>query len=159
MPVAIVIGVLVMLGGAASQDARDSAAKVDSEAAASACMSEVEVAQPIESFTEARRHGILACVNAQAAAQLNAQMPRRLDAVTTLEQISTSGTTLTYHLRVDTKLADLPEGSASRLAASTRSTVCASQDMRSTIGYGGVYRYIWLDRAGEKIHELRIDRC
>ena len=102
---------------------------------------------------------VVACANAESARQLNAQMPMRVDEVTTVESVAAVGAEFVYYVRVDVDAATITGAIRDNLSAGTRNYVCNAADMRRTIGNGGSYRYRWSDRSGRAVNEVLIDRC
>jgi hypothetical protein len=149
----VALGVAVAL--AAAMAAPVWAQDVDNEAVVAVCVPGGD--RPIESAEDARR--IVACANREAARQMNAQTPIRVDELTTLTGVEASGTHLVYVSRIDLDAATLDSGAPARMEQSTRAYVCQQEDMRNTMSLGGSYGYRWTDRSGQKIHEIRIDRC
>jgi hypothetical protein len=102
---------------------------------------------------------VVACANAESARQLNAQMPMRVDEVTTVESVAAFGAEFVYNVRVEVDAAAVTGQMRDQLSAGTRNYVCNAADMRRTIGNGGSYRYRWADRSGRTVNEVLIDRC
>ena len=102
---------------------------------------------------------VVACANAESARQLNAQMPMRVDEITTVESVAAFGPEFVYNVRLDVDSAAVTGQMRDQMSAGTRSYVCNAADMRRTIGNGGSYRYRWADRAGRTVNEVLIDRC
>jgi hypothetical protein len=101
----------------------------------------------------------LGCFTREIARRLNQQLPWKGDPFTTLDSVSAEGTTLTYHYTVDLARAQLPPAMLEALKARVRTTVCGEEEMRTTIGIGGAYRYLWNDREGGRIDELLVASC
>ena len=132
---------------------------VDAQGVVNTCISQADQARPIAEFDANQRRQIVSCLNAEAARQLNPQLPVQVDPLTRLDRISTEGPLLTYHYTVSRRVAQLPAGVGPQLASSTRMTVCARPDMRQTLELGGAYAYRWVDPDGAVIQEVRIDSC
>lgn len=133
--------------------------QVNALSAAADCMPMSDINRPPEDFPPEQRVQIVSCVNAAAARQVNAQLPRMMDEVTRLDRITTEGPLLTYHATVLRAASSLPAGSGERLASTARRTVCANPQMRQNIQIGGQYGYRWVDNQGVLIGEVRIDGC
>jgi hypothetical protein len=132
---------------------------MDAQGVVNTCISQADQARPIAQFDANQRRQIVSCLNAEAARQLNPQLPVQVDALTRLDRISTDGPLLTYHYSVSRSVAQLPAGIGAQLASNTRTTVCGRPDMRQTLELGGSYAYRWTDSAGAVIQEVRIDAC
>ena len=132
---------------------------VDAQSVVNSCISQADQARPIAQFDASQRRQIVSCLNAEAARQLNPQLPVQVDALTRLDRISTDGPLLTYHYTVSRTVSQLPAGIGPQLASNTRMTVCARPDMRQTLQLGGSYAYRWTDSNGAVIQEVRIDSC
>lgn len=156
------VGVLLGFGSAgamAQASPPDSGLRVDSDQAVGVCLTPAQARQSPESFTLAQRRRIVACIDAEAARQLNAQLPRQIDDVTRLDRITTSGPLLTYHYSVSRRVAELPANIIPAMEQSTRAHVCAQQTMVRTLALGGSYGYRWVDPDGREIHQLTITSC
>ena len=132
---------------------------VDTEATAAACVPPGELARPMAELTESQRRALIACANATAARQLNSQMPMRVDDITILESVEAVGTTVVYNQRANVDARNVTPAIKASIDQSVRANVCGSEDMRSTISYGGAYTYVWIDRSGNFIHRLHITGC
>ena len=132
---------------------------VDTDAAVAACATPEERQRAMASLPDARRLALLACLNRYAAEQINAQTPMRVDEMTTLVSVATVGTTVIYNQRVDADARDITPAMKASIEQAVRARACASEDMRNTISYGGVYAYNWVDRSGAFIHSFHIERC
>lgn len=132
---------------------------MDAQGVVDRCISQADQQRPIAQFDANQRRQIVSCLNAEAARQLNPQLPVQVDALTRLDRISSDGPLLTYHYSVSRRVAQLPAGIGPQLASNTRTTVCGRPDMRQTLELGGAYAYRWTDSAGAVIQEVRIDAC
>lgn len=155
-------GALLGLGSAAAlaqASPPDSGLQVDTDAATKACVTPAQAQRPPSSLTQAERQRFVACIDAVAARQLNAQLPRQIDDVTRLDRITTDGPVLTYHYTVLRRVADLPPNVIPAIEQSTRTHVCAQANMVSTMAMGGSYGYRWVDPDGREIHRITISSC
>jgi hypothetical protein len=138
--------------------AQDSANAADAAAVATACGGEVSHEQFVQ-LPLAERVAKLSCFTREAAGRFNTELPKKIDDATTLESVSAQGTQLTYHYRVSFARADLKPGALDAFKPTVTDKVCNAEDMRSIVSVGGSYRYEWLDRNGEAIGALVVDRC
>jgi hypothetical protein len=81
----------------------------------------------------------------QATAQIKATVPRKIDAGTTLTDVSYSGAVLTYYYQLDTDNYDLQPNFLVVVKKNTTEQVCNTAAMKETIQLGGVYRYSYSD--------------
>lgn len=148
-------------GGAAATQATSASPpiSVDGSQLIDSCMSPADAQRLWEDFSPARRHQILVCLTAATARQLNAQLPRQLDALTRADQVTAADTELGYHYTISRLAADLPGDVAGMLERGTRARVCAEPSMVRTMQRGGAYSYRWADSAGQLIHQMRIIGC
>jgi hypothetical protein len=109
--------------------------------------------------TRAQALAVVSCVNAQVARQMAPSLPSRVDELTTLIGVVARGTSLLYSMRIDRLREQLPSAEIARQERTVRNNVCGTPAMRSTIGYGGSYQYLWLDRQGRRIHAFAIASC
>ena len=135
------------------------APQVDTSGVGAACVAPGDESRPLSAMSTAERHALIECANRYAAQQINAQTPMRVDDITTLESVTTSGTTVIYNQRANVDVRDITAPIRAQMDQTVRRNVCASEQMRNTISYGGGYRYIWVDRAGAFIHRVDITRC
>ena len=138
---------------------RAEAPEVDTSGVAAACVRPGQEQRPIMEMPASERLALVACANRYAAQQINRQTPMRVDEITTLERVETSGTTVIYHQRVEVDGANVTTAMKQNLDQSVRAHVCGSEQMRNTISYGGAYRYMWTDRSRAFLHRLDITRC
>ncbi len=133
--------------------------QVNSVGAAGDCMSPSDMNRPAEDFTPEQRVQLVSCINAAAARQVNAQLPRQMDEVTRLDRLTTEGPLLIYNATILRPASSLSPGTVQQVAERTRTMVCAQPQMRETIRLGGAYGYRWVDNQGVLINEIRIDAC
>jgi hypothetical protein len=158
MAVALAPAGLAGSAGAAQNQAPDPI-NIDSQQAVNACLTPAQQRLPVARMSAAQRQRILACVNAAAARQANAQLPVQIDSVTRLDRITTAGSLLTYHYTIARRAAELPAGVREAVERETRANVCRQANMVSTIRMGGVYGYRWVDPDGVLIHEMQVSSC
>lgn len=127
--------------------------------AAGGCVSPEDQRRPASDFTLEQRRQIVSCFNAAAVQQVNAQLPRQVDALTRLDRVVADGPLITYNATILRRASDLPPNAAGQLETSTRRMVCAQPQMRQTLEFGGSYAYRWVDSQGTLIHQIRIDAC
>ena len=127
--------------------------------AAGGCVSAEDQRRPASDFTLEQRRQIVSCFNAAAVQQVNAQLPRQIDALTRLDRVAANGPLITYNYTVLRAASSLPPNAGQQLEATTRRMVCAQPQMRQTLEFGGAYAYRWVDSQGALIHQLRIDAC
>ena len=147
---------LLFTAGTASAQGLDWTAE-DTAAVGAAC-GDMPMAQ-LATLPAAQRTARLSCYTREAARRLGTRLPHQVDDVTMLERLTVEGTQLTYHNKVSVSRADVPAAAIQTLLGNVRTTVCGSESMRGTIGVGGSYRYIWLDRNNETLAELNVTSC
>ena len=155
----VVVALALTAAAAAGQGPSAQAPKVDTSGVAAACVRPGQEQRPMMDMTPSERLALVACANRYAAQQINTQTPMRVDEITTLERVETSGATVIYHQRVEVDGANVTSAMMQQLDQSVRGHVCASEQMRNTISYGGAYRYMWTDRSGAFLHRLDITGC
>ena len=131
----------------------------DPGAAVSNCLSAEDQTRRPEDMDPAERAEKIGCINAAMAAQINRQLPAKVDSVTTLNRVEADGMTITYHYTADVQASQLPPGAMDTVKAGARSNACGNPQMRQNLGYGAAYEYRWADKNGRALGELRIDRC
>ena len=133
--------------------------ETDTQAATESCTQGREAALRSGTVTDAQWKEIIACVFANTAAQMDTQLPRKMDAITTLVSVSSTGATFNYTYVLDLAKADVRQENIDSLEAATRENACTDSSMTQTIGLGGSYFYRWVDRSGAKITSMLIDAC
>lgn len=131
----------------------------DTDAATSPCIEAHRDTLQSNSVTEAQWKEIIACVFANTAAQMDSQLPKKMDPITTLVSVSSNGPTFNYTYVLDVSMADVRQQNIESLQAATRKNACGDASMSQTIGLGGAYFYRWVDRSGTQITSMRIDAC
>ena len=135
------------------------APQVDTSGVGAACVRPGEEQRPMASMSRTERLALVACANRYAAEQINAQTPMRVDEYTTLESVQVEGATVIYNQRVTVDRRNVTATVKQQLDQTVRANVCASEQMRNTISYGGAYRYVWTDSSGNFLHRLDITGC
>lgn len=87
----------------------------------------------------------------QAARQLNAQAPLRIDSRTTMLGVSAQGNRIVYRMRVseDVPAEEIADVQA-RLQAGNASELCSGTDTRRMIERGGVFDHRYSDASGDR---------
>lgn len=132
---------------------------MDNEAVRRACIPAGQEERPMNTLTRAQQTAMVGCSLREAARQLEAQLPIRADESTVLRAISVQNAQLTYEFEVSVNAAEVTAEQRAAAVQSTRTRVCASQNMLNTMSYGGSYRYIWRDSAGVELARTIIERC
>ena len=131
--------------------------QTDTQASLNACIS---VAPPEDADMDSVDwKPFIGCIFQQTAAQMDTQLPIKIDDTTTLVAVSATGPQFNYTYVADMLVGDLAPGSAASIERATRQTVCQSPDMVATMKRGGSYFYRWLDRSGAVIHTALVARC
>ena len=102
---------------------------------------------------------IMTCTQALVASKINLAAPLTIDPMNTLLGAESDGMTLQYNFRLDLDAAQVTDDGRTSIDSSVRSFVCGNASMRRTIARGGSYRYVWNDRAAQRVHQVLIDRC
>jgi hypothetical protein len=80
-----------------------------------------------------------------AVARLRPTLPKKIDAATTLRDVSSARMVLTYHYVVDSDNYDLQPNFMLTAQKVTTTLVCNTQEMRSAMKVGAVYEYKYSD--------------
>ncbi len=137
----------------------DTGITTDNEAATGPCIESNRQAIESDTVTDAQWKEIISCVFTNTAAQMDAQLPKKIDPITTLVSVSSNGPTFNYTYVLDVSMADVQQQNIDSLEAATRQNACTDPAMTQTIGLGGSYFYRWVDRSGTQITSMRIDAC
>jgi len=130
--------------------------ETDSDAAIAPCVAGYDQTRDP---TPAEWKQIISCVFTNTAAQMDAQLPKKIDQITTLVSVSSSGPTFNYTYVLDVSMADVQQANIDSLEAATRENACTDPSMTQTMALGGSYFYRWVDRSGNQITTLRIEGC
>lgn len=95
---------------------------------------------------------------AAQAAQRNASVPIRLGPITLLERVSASGTTLTYHYRLETTDRFSADGRR-QMERQLRQEACSNVPMAVAIRQGGKFVHSYKNARGERLIEVAISDC
>ncbi|HEX8225092.1 MAG TPA: hypothetical protein VF605_14840 [Allosphingosinicella sp.] len=95
---------------------------------------------------------------AAEAAQINASGPDRLGPITVMERATASGTTLTFHYRLDTDETGFA-GGRQALERILRRQACSSVDMALAIREGAKFVHSYSNRQGRHLADVAITRC
>lgn len=134
-------------------------ATVDTDAVVRACVPADQLDRPMNEFSPRERAAMVACWLRASADQIAGQLPLRVDNVTVLQSVTAEGQQVTYQYEVSVDSAQIDDARRAALIQSTRDFVCGRENMRTTMSYGGSFRYIWRDQAGIEITRTVIDRC
>ena len=96
---------------------------------------------------------------AQEAARVNASGPARIGPITQLERASASGTTLTYHYRIETDAISFSGGGRRQLEQDLRRQACSNVDMALAIRDGGAFVHAYRNGRGRRLAEVAIRQC
>ncbi|NCP18914.1 MAG: hypothetical protein GW855_07130 [Erythrobacter sp.] len=133
--------------------------ETDVEAATTGCIEPHRDAIESQSVGDAEWKQIITCVFANTAAQMDAQLPKKIDPITTLVSVSSNGATFNYTYVIDVATADFRQENIDSLEAAARQNACTDPSMTQTMELGGAYFYRWVDRTGTQITTLRIEGC
>jgi len=86
-----------------------------------------------------------------AVARLRPMLPKKIDAATTLRDVSSARMVLTYHYVVDSDNYDLQPNFMQTAQRVTTTLVCNTQDMRSAMKVGAVYEYKYSDGSSKPL--------
>lgn len=161
MDVRGIIGMAIAAGLAApaSAFAQPAGLRSDPQGVVKACLPPEQRQLAMSALSPAARLALMTCFQREAARQLNAQLPYRVDGATVLRSVATDGAQLTYLNDVDIDAAQVTAGQREEVIQSTRANACGQEGMRATMSHGGSYRYIWFDRSGAELMRTTIERC
>ena len=137
----------------------DNGIKTDNDAATAPCVEANRQALESGTVTDAQWKDIISCVFANTSAQMDAQLPKKIDPITTLVSVSSNGPTFNYTYVLDVSMADVQQANIDSLQTATKQNACTDPAMTQTIGLGGSYFYRWVDRSGTQITSMLIDAC
>jgi len=103
----------------------------------------------------AQREPTLAELAAQAAEQLRAQLPQRVDEVTTLTNLTAEGTRFIYEMAISAPIPrDRLEAARSAIQAQNQTGLCANAESGAFIRRGGSMRHIYTEAGGARFETL-----
>ncbi|MEL7691437.1 hypothetical protein [Citromicrobium bathyomarinum] len=151
------VGVGAVLALALQASGSTTNVETDAGAVADVCIS---LATPdTEGMSEDEWKAFIGCIFRETAAQIDPQLPMKLDDTTSIVAISATGARLNYTYVVNRAASDFSPSQKEYIATSARKSVCGDPDMLATLNRGGSYFYRWLDRSGAVLQTALIDRC
>jgi hypothetical protein len=151
------VGVGAVLALALQASGSTTNVETDADAVADVCTS---LATPdIESMSEDQWKAFIACIFRETAAQIDPQLPIKVDDTTSMVAISATGARINYTYVVNRAASDFSPSQKANIATNARQSVCGDPDMLATLNRGGSYFYRWLDRSGAVIQTALIDNC
>jgi hypothetical protein len=96
---------------------------------------------------------------ANALAQMRADLPKKIDGVTTLTAVNYEGTKLIYENRLGIDRAKLDDAMKDKLTQSVTKSVCTTAAMRRVLEQGGSFRYVYADNEAKPWLAIDIVRC
>lgn len=96
---------------------------------------------------------------AAQAASMNASGPERLGPITVMERATASGTTLTFHYRLETDETFFSGGGRRELEQNLRRQACSSVDMALAIREGATFVHSYSNRRGRRLAEVTVSQC
>lgn len=133
--------------------------ETDVQAATAPCIEANRTAIESNSVTDAQWKEIITCVFTNTAAQMDSQLPKKVDQMTTLVSVSSNGPTFNYTYVLDVAMDSVRQENIDSLEAATQQNTCSTDSMVNTISLGGSYFYRWVDRSGTQITSMLIDGC
>lgn len=95
---------------------------------------------------------------AETAARMNESGPERIGPITTRERTSASGTTFTFHYRLETD-ASFDRAGRRQLERNLRRLACSNVDMALALRDGGRFVHSYRDRRGRPLVDVAITQC
>src|SRR5438132_12593376 len=95
---------------------------------------------------------------AKAVVKIRAELPKRIDPMTTLVWASYSGTKMIYENRLEMDAAKVDDGIRNKLSQLVTVNTCASPASRKLLDFGGSYRYVYSDMYAKIVMTLEIDK-
>ena len=97
--------------------------------------------------------------NEISAKSLNRNLPKRLDAYTSLTGVRANGTMLEYSHEVTIPAAQVDAGAQGKLREAVTNDVCSNPEIVMMVKAGAIYRYIYRDSRGIVVAQFDIARC
>jgi hypothetical protein len=95
---------------------------------------------------------------AKAVGGMRADLPKRIDATTTLMWVSYSGTKMIYDNRLELEAAKIDDGTKKKLSQLITVNTCGSPASRKLLDLGGSYRYVYSDIHAKVVMTVDITR-
>ena len=89
---------------------------------------------------------------------MRADLPKRIDATTTLMWVSYSGTKMIYDNRLELEAAKIDDGTKKKLSQLITVNTCGSPASRKLLDLGGSYRYVYSDIHAKVVMTVDITR-
>lgn len=146
---------LIGLGSANPAGAQDiPTAESLSDAVGTACVNPITMDMPA-----AERQAAMACSMRALAVELSRSVPIRLNEITTVVRVTSSGGQITYHNRVDADPDLFTDSYWNPVKADIARNTCTERASSNIIAFGGSFRWLWIDRDGNTMTELVVDHC
>ena len=94
--------------------------------------------------------------NAKILGQLRAELPKKIDEMTTLTWVKSEGTKLIYENRVAVEAAKLDDAMKGKLRHSVITNVCGATGTRKILALGGSFQYVYADLAGKPLMTIDV---
>jgi hypothetical protein len=95
-------------------------------------------------YEEGRVMGELSAAQANAAAELSPQLPKRVDEITMLMSVTSVEESVLYHYRLDMAESEIDaQQFVSGMTSIIKKSVCGSPQMASILDVGGKYIYLY----------------
>jgi len=112
----------------------------------------------VQNYQHGEMEGALTEAQSRAATELRKQLPQKIDEVTTLNSIFSTGTTLQYGYSISYNLSELNvEQFKQTMTKALQHNVCGIDSMVKTMKIGGKYSYLYMDKEGQLITKIDID--
>lgn len=131
----------------------------DQAAATDPCIAQFKTSIETNSVSDEEWKAIITCVFANTAVQMDSELPKKIDEITTLVSVSSDGPTFKYVYVLDVLASDVQQQNIDSLRAATRQNACTTESMTRTMSLGGSYFYRWVDRQGTLLTTMLIEGC
>lgn len=113
----------------------------------------------VQEYQQGKAAGVLEEVQAAVAKQLRKQLPMKMDKITTLQSVVSSGSLLIYNYTINLRESGIDHTTfISRMKDNLKTNVCEQKEMAETIKYGGRYMYSYMGVDGIVIGSIKIGK-
>ena len=113
----------------------------------------------VKEYQQGKASAVIEEAMAAAAKQMRPQLPMKVDEITTLQSVMSSGRLLIYNYTIELKKAEIDHAAfMSQMKNNLRTNVCEQKSMAEAIKYGGEYMYSYIGADGIRIGEFKIGK-
>ncbi len=112
-----------------------------------------------ENYYESKDKAEIEKAQEKVAASIRRQLPMKVDEATTLQNVVSVGTNLTYHYIISQNLSDIDiENFKDNMNTHLKHNICDNEVMSKSIKAGAIYLYQYVSQDGLSIAGMKLDK-